>query len=95
LSKIAVQGPSNQVGKTQLEYAVRSQPRETGNWITSITVIHHLDSRFGLPLILMGVDDARYFSKCNQTPVNGLNAHHNKLNISGYEVKELTADATC
>ena len=58
-------------------------------------VIHKLESRIGLPLIPMGVDDACCFSKCNQTAVNGLNAHHNKLNISGYEVKELTADATC
>ncbi len=58
-------------------------------------VIHELNFRFGLPLIPMGVDDACYFSKCNQTAVNGLNAHQNELNISGYEVKELTADATC
>ncbi|HBV63950.1 MAG TPA: hypothetical protein DEF45_13115 [Rhodopirellula sp.] len=58
LSKIAVQGPSNQVEKTQLEYAVRSRLRETGVWITFIMVIHDLDFRFGLPLIPMGVDDA-------------------------------------
>jgi hypothetical protein len=45
--------------------------------------------------MLMGVDNAKYFSKCNQAAVNGLTARHNKLNISGYEVKELTADATC
>lgn len=38
---------------------------------------------------------AVYFSKHNQTAVNGLNAYQNELNISGYEVKELTADATC
>jgi hypothetical protein len=58
-------------------------------------VVQRLDSRFVLPLMPMGVDYAKYFSKCNQAAVNGLAAHHNKLNISGYEVKELTADATC
>ena len=58
-------------------------------------VVRNFESRFRLPLMLMGIDGAHYFSKCNWAAVNGLNAHHNELNISGYEVKELTADATC
>lgn len=58
-------------------------------------VIQNLESRFRLSLMLMGIDDVRYFSKCDWAAVTGLKAHHNELNISGYEVKELTADATC
>ncbi|OUX08641.1 MAG: hypothetical protein CBE00_01145 [Planctomycetaceae bacterium TMED240] len=77
--KIVVQGPSNQVGKTQLEYAVRSQPRETGCRITVIMVVRYFESRFRLPLMLMGIDGAHYFSKCDWAAVNGLNAHHNEL----------------
>ena len=93
--KFAVQGHSNQVEKTQLEYAMRSPLRAIGSRINLIMVIQNLQTRFRLPLTLMGIDDVRYFSKCDWAAVGGLKAHHNELNISGYEVKELTADATC
>lgn len=50
LFKNAVQSPLNQVEKTQLEYAVRSQPRETCCWTTSTMVVQNQDSCFVLPL---------------------------------------------
>lgn len=42
-------------------------------------VVRNFESRFRLPLMLMGIDGAHYFSKCEWAAVNGLNAHHNEL----------------
>ena len=68
-----------------------------GKQLVGCLSFQHRQVRFHvwLSLISMGVDHASTFQNCTQAAVNGLTTYHNKFNISGYEVKELTADATC